>query len=308
MKYSKSRAARGAMVVAAVGLVVAASGCSVAPSASSGDGGVSVVASTDVYGNIVAAIGGPSVTVASIIDDPSKDPHEYAADAQNQLALARADIVVENGGGYDDFVDTMLSATNGAHPVVLNVADLSGYDQAPASGSFNEHLWYDFPTMEVVTTAIAQALSNADPAHASTFASNAEAFTASLKALEGREADVKAHHAGKGVAITEPVPLYMLTAMGLENRTPPKFSESVEQDTDTPADVLQATLDLFSTHQVSVLAYNAQTSGPQTAAVVGAAKQNGIPAVPVTETLPSGETYLTWMGHNIDAISAALGS
>lgn len=296
-------------VVASLLLVLPVlAGCSPAGSKPAATGRVSVVASTNVYGDVVAAIGGSAVIVTSIIADPSRDPHEYEVDAQNQLALSRASLVIENGGGYDDFVDTMLAATTGAHPTVLNVANLSGYDQKPASGYFNEHLWYDFPTMEVVAAAVAQALTKLDQADAATFAANAAAFVASLKTLETREADFKTTHGGEGVAITEPVPLYMLTAMGLDNLTPVKFSEAIQQDTDAPADVMQATLELFSGRKVSLLAYNAQTTGAQTEAVLSAARANNIPVVPVTETLPSGESYLTWMGNNIDAISSALGS
>jgi zinc/manganese transport system substrate-binding protein len=56
-----------------------------------------------------------------------------------------------------------------------------------------------------------------------------------------------------------------------------------------------------------VLAYNAQTTGPETEKVLNAAKQNGIPVVPVTETLPAGKDYVGWMSANLDALGAALG-
>ena len=71
---------------------------------------LSVVASTNVWGDVAAQIGGDHVAVTSIISDPSADPHGYEADARNQLALSRAALVIENGGGYDDFVDSMLAA------------------------------------------------------------------------------------------------------------------------------------------------------------------------------------------------------
>lgn len=59
-------------------------GCSEPSSAArpSGSSRVAVVASTDVWGDIASTVGGDRVTVTSIIDDPSKDPHEYEADAQ----------------------------------------------------------------------------------------------------------------------------------------------------------------------------------------------------------------------------------
>ena len=70
--------------------------------------------------------------------------------------------------------------------------------------------------------------------------------------------------------------------------------------------MLIETEDLFDTKQVKVLAYNQQTTGPQTEAVLAAAERNSIGVVPVTETLPTDQTYLSWMKANLQALSGAL--
>jgi len=300
------------VAVAAIGLV----GCSSSPtsspsssptpsSAASGAGLVNVVASTNVYGDIVKTIGGPAVAVTSIIDNPEKDPHEYEADARTQLALSKAQLVIENGGGYDDFMDTMLKSAQ-TRPTVINVADVSGRNQHPSDGEFNEHLWYDFPTVEKLAAQLVTDLSAAAPGQAATFESNGKAFAAQLGQLQQDEAAIKAKHAGEGVAITEPVPLYLLEAAGLVNNTPETFSAAIEEDTDVPPAVLKETEDLFDTKQVKLLAYNQQTTGPQTEAVLAAAKRNNIRVVPVTETLPTDQSYLSWMHANLRAVSSAL--
>lgn len=265
---------------------------------------VTVVASTNVYGDIVERIGGDRVDVTSIISDPAQDPHSYEAGTRNQLALSKAKVVVENGGGYDDFVDRMLGSGN-ASPEVVNAVEVSGRT-APAGGELNEHVWYDFPSVSKVADRIADALGKADPDSAGTFAKNAAAFKKSLTALQDKEASLKSAHAGEGVAITEPVPLYLLEASGLANRTPEEFSEAVEEGDDVSAKVLQATLDLFSDRKVKALVYNEQTSGAQTEKVKSAADAAGVPVVPVTETLPAGKDYLTWMNDNVDALADAL--
>jgi zinc/manganese transport system substrate-binding protein len=301
------KSSRTVILSSAIGIALAATltGCA-ASSPSSTDSRLRIVASTDVWGDIASQVGGRYVTVDSIIDDPSKDPHEYEADAQNQLSVSKADVVVENGGGYDDFIDTLLKAANNDDAVVVNAADSSGYDQDPVKGEFNEHLWYDFPTVGAVADELAATLSKLDPAHSSEFAANAKAFTAKLTDLETQEASVKTTAAGLGVAITEPVPLYLLDAMGFVNKTPPAFSEAVEEDTDVPADVLRDTLALFSEKSVVLLAYNEQTAGATTDQLLKQAKSNGIPTVAVRETLPAGQGYLEWMQSDIDAITAAI--
>jgi len=282
-----------------------AAGSSAGEPSTSGDP-ISVVASTNVYGDIAKQLGGDHVKVVSIIDNPDKDPHEYQADPRNQLELSKARIVIMNGAGYDDFMTTMLSAAKNDKASVLNAADISGYDQNPSKGEFNEHLWYDFPTVHKVADRLVAALAKADPADKAAFQKNGAAFSAKLDALTTTEADLKAKDAGKGAAITEPVPLYMLDAIGLVNRTPEKFSEAIENDSDVAPSVLRDTLALFSGKKVAVLAYNEQTTGPQTEAVLKAAKSAGIPVVPVTETMPTGDHYVGWMTANLKAIGDAL--
>jgi zinc/manganese transport system substrate-binding protein len=292
-------------VVAAMVLLTACGSNAADDAATSTPQGVEVVASTNVYGDIVRQIAGDKAAVTSIISDPDQDPHSYEANTQTQLSLSKAKVVIENGGGYDDFMDKMLKSSGNTAAKVLNVVDLSGR-KAPADGELNEHVWYDFPSMEKLATQLAATLSEVDSANSSTYQANAAAFTEKVKQLETVEASVKTAHNGVGAAITEPVPVYLLTASGLVNKTPGEFSEAIEEGTDVPAAVLQETLALFTKKQVKLLAYNEQTSGPETEKVLAAAKANNIAVVPVTETLPAGKDYLTWMTANLDAIRSAL--
>lgn len=262
-----------------------------------------MVASTNVYGDIVRQIAGDKVKITSIISDPGADPHSYEANTQTQLELSKADVVIENGGGYDDFVDTMLKSANNTKAKVLNVVDISG----KAGEELNEHVWYDFPTMAKLADEVVLALSAADAANASGFSANAATFKQKLQQLEATESSIKSAHAGAAVAITEPVPVYLLEACGLENKTPDEFSEAIEEGGDVPVSVLQETLDLFTNKEVELLAYNEQTSGPETQKVLDAAKANSVAVVSFTETLPSGKDYLSWMGGNLAAVQSALG-
>src|SRR4051812_21344371 len=235
---------------------------------------LSVVASTNVYGDIAKTIAGDAVKVTSIMDNPNQDPHSFEASAQSQLAISKADIVIENGGGYDDFMDTMLNSAN-SKAAVLNVVDISG-KKASSGKELNEHVWYDFPTVQKLTEKLVAELSKADAGQASTFASNGDAFVAKLAGLETREAKLKATYAGQGAAITEPVPLYMLDAIGLKNKTPESFSEAIEEGTDVSPAVLKETLDLFSGGAGKQLPPKKQNRGPPTPKRPSAAESAGV--------------------------------
>jgi zinc/manganese transport system substrate-binding protein len=265
--------------------------------------GVTVVASTNVYGDIVKQIGGDKVEVVSIISDPSQDPHSFEANTQTQLRLSKAKVIIENGGGYDDFVDTMLKAANSSAEV-LNAVTVSG--KTPVGGVLNEHIWYDFPSVGKLTDEIAGALSKADSADASLFTANATAFKDKLQTLQKQESEIAAAAKGEGVLITEPVPLYMLEACGLVNRTPEKFSEAIEQGSDVSPRLLQETLALLTGKNVVALAYNSQTAGPETEKLKQAAHDSGVAVVPVTETLPQGKDYIGWMSGNLSALRTAV--
>ncbi len=282
-------------------------GCSGSPagSSSSDDGRVRVVASTDVWGDVVQQIGGDDVQVDSLITDPDRDPHEYQADPRDQLAVARAQVVVVNGGGYDDFLER-LTANAPSGTRVLDMVEESGV-RAPDGGELNEHLWYDLAAVSKVSGDIAAELTRVAPQHRADFAAGLTTFRAALSRLQREEAAVRDDGGeGRGVAITEPVPLYMTAALGLVNRTSAAFSEAVEEGDDVAPAVLREQLALLSERRVALLAVNEQTAGATTDQVVAAAKAAGVPVVGVRETLPDGQDYLTWMASDLKAMRAAL--
>ncbi len=288
-----------------------------------GDGIVDVVASTSVYGDIVHSIGGDKVRVSSIINRTSQDPHSYEASTQDKLAVAKAELVVENGGGYDAFIDTLAADTGLDRGNVINAVDVSGLaptspgSASPASAApdtsghahagLNEHVWYSLPAMSRLADAIADKLGALEPASAQTFRTNAAAFKHSLGGLEGKLAAIKASTGHAPVAVTEPVPLYLLEDAGLQNKTPAEYTAAIEEDADVPPAVLKAAVDLVASRGVRLLAYNTQTEGPQTVALKNAAETAGVPVVNFSETLPDGQSYVPWMAGNVESISKALG-
>jgi len=284
---------------------------------------VNVVTSTNVYGSIVEAVGGDRVQVTSLINDPAADPHSYESTPADAAAVARARIVVANGGGYDDFMSRLVESAGG-QPTVLDVTEISGLAPQEATeehanehaegegehahGEFNEHVWYSLPTVQALATRLATDLGAADPVGAGTFTANAESFNSRMAELLTKAHAIGAANPGTRVAVTEPVPGYLIEAAGLTDVTPHEFSEAIEEDTDPPAAVLQETLALFSgPDPVRALVLNAQTQTPVTDQVRQAAQTAGVPVVEVTETLPEGATdYVSWMGGEIDELAAAL--
>ncbi|MBW0114062.1 metal ABC transporter solute-binding protein, Zn/Mn family [Pseudonocardia abyssalis] len=311
--------AGAATALAALTLTACGSGGAPTPAAAD-DGTLTVVASTNVYGSIAEAVGGAAVTVTSLISDPAADPHSYESTPADAATVAGGDVVVYNGGGYDEFMPQLLESAGGER-TVIDVAELSGLvpaeeageehsaDDGHDHGEFNEHFWYSLPTMQTLADRLAQELGAADPANAATYTANAQSFDASVAGLIERVEAVGASVPGGRVAVTEPIPGYLIETAGLIDATPPEFSEAVEEDTDPPAAVVAATLALFdpaTPDPLRALILNAQTETPTTDQVRQAADAAGVPVVEVTETLPEGTDYLGWMAAQVEALTAAL--
>ena len=285
----------------ATALLLLATAC-VAPEptagASDGAGPVRVVASTDVYGSIVGQIGGEAVSVTSLIDDSTADPLEHEATPADAAAVAGAQLVVVNGGGYDAFMTGLADEVDR----VLDVSELSAQETAAEP---NEHVWYDLETVRALATAVADELARVRPADAQRFEDGAAALTAELDALAARLDAVAAAHGGTRVAATEPLAEYLLADAGLVDVAPTAFQEAVEEGTDPPAAVLQEVLGLFDPPSVEVLVLNTQTQSAVTDQVVRAAETAGVPVVAMSETL-TRPGYAAWLGAQVDALEAAL--
>lgn len=311
-------------------------GCSTTPAAGEGDdSAVTVVASTNVYGSLAEQIGGDRIDVTSIITSATQDPHSYEASARDRLTVQKADLVIENGGGYDAFIDTLLQDANDPHLVTAvefshdfpgneGHSDEEGsaeeeHDHDHAEGEegheghdhiegFNEHVWFDPHTMIHVVEAIADELTELDPEGETDFTANAEEIVADLEGFEADLETLKTDAAGANVIITEPVPGYLAAAAGLTDVTPEGFAESVEEGSDVAPATLLETLNVVESGDVAAVLTNAQTGGAETQRVEDAATDAGIPVVAFTELLPDGSSYSEWMSDAIQSLAAALQS
>ena len=299
-----------AVLGAALGALAALVGAGVlapGPEAAAAGGATSprvvhVVAAENFWGSVAAQLGGRHARVTSLITSPTADPHLFETDAANAATLAQAQVVIENGAGYDTWMGSLLGA-DGGHPRIVNAATVlhvTGSDPNP-------HLWYDVPRVPAMAAAIAAALTKADPQDGAVFAKNLSTFDASLRPLDATLATIKQHFHNVSVAYTERVPGYLLAAADLDVKTPPGFARAIEDGTDPGAADTVAMRALLTNHDINVLLYNAQTVTPVTTQMRALAKQHGIPMVGVSETMPaSASTYQQWQQAQLRALLHAL--
>ena len=298
-----------ALALAAASILTLA-GCSASADPATSDGTIAVTASTNVWGDIAKEIGGDHVKVTSVIASLSQDPHEYEVTAADQLKVRGAKLILENGGGYDAFFGDLVAKSGSSAPVVTAVTFAPTWPKGEAGlktvEGFNEHVWYDTAVVDGVAKKVAEELSGIAPAHKADFEKNLATFEKGLDGLNASLATIKGAHQGEKIFVTEPVPLYLTAAAGLVNVTPEAFSHAVEEGQDVPPATLLEATNLVGSGDVKALFANAQAGGAETTKLIGIAKEKGVPVQEVTELVPDGKTYLTWMTDNIATLSRNL--
>jgi zinc/manganese transport system substrate-binding protein len=265
-----------------------------------GSAPASVVAAESAYADIARQIAGPDATVSAILQNPATDPHDYEPSPSAARAVAEAGIVIENGIGYDGWMDRLLAASSAPGRRVIVMADLLGRQAGD-----NAHLWYDPRAMPLLARSLADALIQQDPATKAQVTARCENVRASLSALQARIDRLRARFAGAQVAATEPVLGPMIAALGLQDHHK-RFEISVMNGTEPRAgDVASMEGDLRA-HRIRALIVNAQASDPSAARLAGLAWAENIPVVAISETLPVGKTYQQWIDAELSALETAL--
>jgi zinc/manganese transport system substrate-binding protein len=306
-----NRRPRAALAVVLVLVAVCAAGCggggqNTTAGRGSSNATINAVGAENQYANVIEQIGGKYVKVTAIESNPNTDPHTFEASPSVAEAVSGASLLVENGVGYDTYMEKIESAGGAgsdSQRLVINVQKLLGLpDSTP-----NPHLWYKPETMPAVAKALVSDLSVLQPAHAAYFQANAKKFDESLKQWYAAIAKFKDAYPNTPVASTEPVGDYMLEAAGTKNLTPFSLQADIMNGTDPAPQNVTLQNGLFSGHEVKVFVHNQQVTDSLTESFVQAAKAAGIPVVGVYETMPTpGYDYQSWMLAEVKALEKAV--
>jgi zinc/manganese transport system substrate-binding protein len=273
------------------------------PSGAVPAGVIAAVGAENQYANVIEQIGGRYVKVSAVESNPNTDPHSFEASPSVAEAVSAARLVVQNGVGYDTFMEKIESAAPDSSRRVIVVQKLLGLpDSTP-----NPHLWYKPNTMPAVARALVADLSALAPAHAAYFRANARRFDRSLIPWYHALAQFKASYPGTPLATTEPVGDYMLQAAGTNNLTPFTLQADIMNGVDPAPQDVTLQNGLFASHRVKVFVYNQQVTDSLTQSFLQAAKSDGVPVVGVYETMPTpGYDYQSWMLAEVRALREAV--
>jgi zinc/manganese transport system substrate-binding protein len=292
------------LIVAALATsALTVAGCGSTSPAAAGPGVIPAIGAENEYANVLGQIGGRYVHVSSFLNNPNTDPHTFEASPSIAEQVSSAQLIVQNGVGYDTFMNKIESATPNSKRRVIVVQNVLGLP----NNTPNPHLWYAPRTMPAVAKVMAADLSALQPKHAAYFKARLASFIASLAPLHAAIAAFRTRYAGTAVATTEPVADYLLQAMGMNNLTPFTFQADIMNGVDPAPEDITLENGFFTKHQVKVFCYNEQVVDSLTTSIRDTALHAGVPVVGVYETMPSpGYDFQSWMLAEVDAIEKAV--
>ena len=315
------RARSIALVITAVIAGVTTAACSTASGVTitspARSGVIRVVAAENFWGSIASQIGGRHVHVTSIITNPNTDPHSYEPTVDDAKLMAGANLVIENGIGYDPWAASLLAADganpNGANPngatstanipAVLNVGTVVGV----ADGA-NPHRWYNPADVQKVITQLVADYSRLDPANAAYFARQRTLFnTVGLREYHSLIAAIRGKYLGTPVGASESIFAMLAPSLGLRLITPYSFLKAISEGTEVSAADKLTIDNQIEHHLIKIYVYNSQNVTPDVQAQLALAKAAHIPVTTITETLaPPADTYQAWQVRQLRGIEAAL--
>lgn len=153
-----------------------------------------VVTSFSILGDLAQAVGGDAVQVTNLIG-PGVDAHTYDPAPADLVVLENADVIVENGLGFEPWLDRYLDSTaprglriiasEGITPRHASPEEEAAHeDEDHAAGEFDPHVWHNVANAIIEVENIRDAFVAVDPARAATYEANAAAKIADLQALD----------------------------------------------------------------------------------------------------------------------------
>ncbi len=277
-------------------------GCSSAPASRRGRP-LQVVAAENFWGSIAAQLGGTKVAVKSIIVNPATDPHSYEPTAGDARTMARAELAIVNGIGYDDWASHLLDANPVSGRVILDAGDVLGLKDGD-----NPHQWYSPTSVQRLVAAITTDYEKLDPKEAAYFATRKRRFeTVSLGRYDALRAEIRRRFAGTPVGYSESIFEPLGSSLGLKLLTPPSFAKAVAEGTDVSAKDEETVTAQAERREIRVWIYNSQNTTPDVQRINAISRAHGIPVATVTETLsPAADSFEQWQVAQLEGLLTAL--
>jgi len=303
------RPLRSAVLVVLVVLVaLGGTACGRAGGSDQGSSGkLSVVAAFYPVQEAAEKVGGALVDVTNLTA-PGVEPHDLELSPDQVESIATADIVLYLGDGFQPAVQDALGDAEGITVDLLAGMPTVGAPSGSEQGlTVDPHVWLDPVLYARMVDEVRAALANAAPDDASTFRTNADAFTSEITQLaDGYRTGLAScertlivtNHAAFGYLAAE----YGLTQEAITGLAP---------DAEPSAQRLSELKDLVTQHGVTTI-FTEDLVSPKVAQTL--AEEAGVQTAVLhtlegltDDELAAGDDYGSQMRENLSTLRSALG-
>lgn len=267
-----------------------------------------VVATFSILGDVVHAIAGDKIDL-TILVGPDGDTHSYEPVPQDSVALTNAQLIFENGLGFEPWLDDLVTAANGQGQRVVVSEGIIANDP---SGATDPHIWQNPYHYVRVAEVVRDTLSAADRINAVTYQLNANATISQLletdtyvlqqiQTLPANQRKLVTNHDAFG---------YFASRYGLEIVGSALGSVSIEGANGSAANLVKLVEDIRATGAKAIFPENVENVDVVNQVAQEAGVVVGTPLCSDALTFADGPcpTYLQLIRHNVDSIVSALSS
>ena len=151
---------------------------------------IPVLASFSILGDLVSVVGADRVAVTTLVG-PDGDAHVFQPKASDAKNLLQTRLLVTNGLGFETWAQKLVKSAGYKGPIAVASQGIKARSMPAEKGKGTEtdpHAWQDPTNVAVYVRNIAVALGKLDPAGASTYQANSEAY---IKELQTMDAEAK---------------------------------------------------------------------------------------------------------------------
>ena len=148
--------------------------------ASANESGIRVVTSFSILEDLVKELGGQYVNVVNLVDRNS-DAHTYQPKPSDAVAIAKADLVIFNGLGFEGWIPRLIKNSGYKNKQIIAS---KGVDAIKNGKETDPHAWQSFHNIRLYVQNISQMLIQLRPQYSEVLTKRQQKYLDSLNDLE----------------------------------------------------------------------------------------------------------------------------
>jgi zinc/manganese transport system substrate-binding protein len=154
---------------------------------------IKVVASFSILGDIVQQVGGDDIDL-HILAGRNSDAHVFEPTPSDAKTLAKADLVIINGLGFEGWMERLIAASGYKGPIVVVTQGIKalvpeeeeehGHHEEHNHGETDPHAWHNVANVKLYVSHIRDALIKQDASNAKAYTMRANEYLAKLTQLD----------------------------------------------------------------------------------------------------------------------------